>query len=385
MFEFHQSSKKTLCLVFTERSDDENFDVRGWALKCIASLALNFNHEVYAALEISYKQLIVHSDPDIWSIAITTICELLDKHRCKFDVPSSEDDVVNVVDIIFHLMINIRHETLKNAMIIGLGRLILSQYITDSKQIAQFFVEYFDPNAFDSSQQLLGQFFNKLVNLKRQSCLISALLPTFEIISKGEAEKEYHKIKCNDIIALVKTLTAPVPPNTTSKWHNQIAIEITKLLLHGYSVKLANVMIDQLEKLKIEVNDEFKREIRVPLSNLLDELLGQPKKRLQAIWRQLGFKKIDRTARRSSILNALDSPLEPVQENSLAVALSSTITNERATQNPNKKHSRAQVHLFDQFCSVHFIKYENINDDILNLQRAVIATTRKVFGDRTNN
>lgn len=320
---------------------NDNYDVRGWALKCGAAYALQFKYKANEVLVECYQQLIANHEPKLWSIAITAVCELLDKHRIEFRI-SSEDER-SIVCLMFEMLERIEEETVKNALTTGLCRLILSNYIVDEKQIASVFIEYFNPKAYPSTQQIMGLFFDQMHRLKRQGCLISALVPMFDLISTATHEREFLKIKLKNVIDFVITITKPTP-DTSTEWHNQIALELVKIM-HEYSGnKLVDVMSEQLKALEVVIHDEFKEQIRRPLHDLLENLSGVSNENVKRCWKKFGFKNSDRQNAHSSPGSdrRVSSPVIHSQRNaSTIVTRSSTIS--RVSKNSNNENAQEQT------------------------------------------
>lgn len=206
-------------------------------------------------------------------------------------MPDANNSVklVNITDMLFDMLKQMKQEEIKNSLIIGLCRLILSGAINDKEKIAYMLVEFFNPDTDPSSQQILGQFIKKLTDLKCQSRLISALVPAFQLLSQSQ-----HQIKFKQIISFLIAITIPELPHVTSMWHNQIAIELTKLMLLECGSQQINVISEQINALKIHIKDDFKQQIRPILSELLGKLSGQPKQNVKTFWKKLGFKNSDR-------------------------------------------------------------------------------------------
>lgn len=299
-------------------------DVRGWALKCGASFAMHFESALLEGIDACYKQFLLNSDPKLWSISITMICELLDKHRIEFKVPCNENDennenFVNITDLLFDMLTKVLDEDVKNALIIGLCRLIISGIITDNEKIAYMLVEFFNPEALPSSQQILGQFLKTLADMKAQKRLISALGSAFAFISESRK-----KIKFKEIITFLTAITIPEPPNETSVWHNQLAIELAKLMRQGYGFQLMNVLIAQMNALKIDVNNDFKQQIRPFLAEVLAEVTGPAKQSVMLIWKKFGFKNSDRRMAQPSPSPSPTLTSTPIPTPSATTMLNST-------------------------------------------------------------
>ncbi|XP_055304909.1 uncharacterized protein LOC129569764 [Sitodiplosis mosellana] len=368
-----------------QQLDAENLDVRGWALKCNASFALRFDIALYEGIEACYNQFLLNNEPTLWSISVTTICELLDKHRVEFQVPhiladTNDGNLVNMTDFLFDILTRIQHEEIKNSLIIGLCRLILSNIITDKEKIAFMLVEMFNPEAYPSSQQILSQFVESLTKLKCHSRLISALGPALELISKSG-----QKIKFKDIITFLIAITIPELPHVTSIWHNQLAIELAKLMLQGYDPKLMNIIRD---KLKVDVNDEFKQQIRPLLAELLRKLPEQSKQSVKAIWKKLGFKNSD--------LNAVQPSSSPSATTSSS---SMVLTEQSSPQSGSAPDSTGATRASLNRClgsnrtsSVSTRNKTIVNDENAaqpkskadRSQRANTGPTRRAFGNRAN-
>lgn len=303
-----------------------DLDVRGWALKSNASFSLRFDCALYEALDACYRQFVLSGDPNIWLISVTAVCELLDKHHIEFEVPSisvaNSDIRVDISDVLFDILIRMHEEEIRNALITGLCRLILSGVINDKEKIAYMLVEMFNPNGYASTQQILGQFMQQLTKYKCQNRLISALGPVCEIISNAQ-----EKFKLKDIISFLKAIGIPELPHVTSVWHNQLAIELTKLMLQGYGSQLMTMFSDQLSTLKLHINDEFKQEIRPYLAELLGSLSGRPKQSVKQIWKKLGFKNSDRNIVQTSSPTAIAStPTSPSASASVSSTTRASIT-----------------------------------------------------------
>lgn len=322
----------------------EDLEIRGWALKSNASFSLRFDCAWNEALEACYGQFLLNINVTIWLISVTAICELLDKHQIEFKVPPisniNSDIRVNICDVLFDILLEMKHEEIRNALITGLCRLILSGTINDKKKIAFMLIEMFNPEAYASSHQILGQFMKQLTKYKCQNRLISALGTTFEIIPKIDA-----KFKLKDIIAFLNAIGIPELPHVTSVWHNQLAIELTKLMLQGYGSQLMNLFGDQLSTLKLHINDDFKQEIRPYLTELLGSLSGRPKQSVKEIWKKLGFKNSDRNfVQTSSTASASVSPsITRASTPSTSIVLSdqslTEVSTERSTQSYSARES----------------------------------------------
>lgn len=109
----------------------ENLEIRAWALKTIASLAMMNVAIVPVALNMYYKQFIINHNPQIWSISIQAMCEIMDRTGVIFMVTAATEETADengqgsVVDLLFILLGQARDEDVKNSLVTGLCRLIL--------------------------------------------------------------------------------------------------------------------------------------------------------------------------------------------------------------------------------------------------------------------
>lgn len=161
----------------------------------------------------------------------------------------------------------------------------------------------------------MGHFFAKLHELNRQACLIPALIPSLKIITTAPYEKQFYKIKLEEVIRLVIAITEPTPPKTTTEWHIQIAMELLKVFRqeNDFTQVLVNAVTTQLKDLKPLIDDATKEQMRQPLESLLKTLTGLKKRTVQQFSAQFGYKrasgKSPRTSRTIATNNHLRSPV----------------------------------------------------------------------------
>lgn len=277
-----------------------DLEVRCLALQTATAYALRYKTMARELLDASFEQLLTNQNAMVWSVAITVICELLDRHHIEYHIPglldddsmsSNEEDerTSNLVDHLLQMLGNIEEVCVMKALVTGLCRLILSGYMTNKHHIAKVLAQYFKPSTFSSTHQIMAVFFDTLDRLKRQGCLIPSLIPLFNFMA--DSHRNLSTI-CNNILKFFVEITKT--PGSKFQWHSQLAIEIIKLLRDVPCSVDVQTVSNILKDMRIQINEEFRKQVREPLCDLLNDLTGDEHKIVKQFWKKCGFKNSDR-------------------------------------------------------------------------------------------
>lgn len=282
--------------------------IRDWALKCGTSFSMLYEQlakDVYNELHLQFFR---HQTTRIWITSISATFELIDrygfdyfetdtvtvggKHSDKskktyrqlynkmdgyMDDPDEEESNKSSIELMYlfgHLLETVTEVSIIKALIIGFCRIVLSGHYTSEDLVSKLLLRYFNPATDTEINQILGIFFEALINRRRQECLQKALMHTLFLILDAPNDTPLQEIKPETILKFVINSTMPAYCASGVNLHNEIAASFLKVMCeHATNKELLKSLSKELLTLQIGSDPKLRNELKVAAEPLLEKAL----------------------------------------------------------------------------------------------------------------
>lgn len=204
--------------------------------------------------------------------------EYLDKDDDSVDESQSKKS--NGIDLMYlfsHFLDTCEETCILSALIDGFCRLILHGHYTSNAMISKLMLKFFIPTIDPELNQILGIFFETLVNQKKQECLQAALIETLFEIFEAPNESPIQEIKAETVVKFVVSSTQPIYCNAGSNIHNAIAISFIEVIIDNIENKeLIKLLSKEMLTLELSDDDVSTGNIKMALDKLA-EITMDPK------------------------------------------------------------------------------------------------------------
>ena len=275
--------------------------VRVWALKTATAYSMLYeglSKETYLTLK---SQLFRNTNIPIWEVSIGCIFELLDRYgfdkmestdeednpdkslnqskskkggRTLYTADIEQEEIMNTIEItqmMLHIMESSADMRIYKTILIGFCRIILHGHFCTREIVSKFLLAYFNPATEPEINQLLGVFFERLIQSKLQECLQEALIPTLLTLWAAPYDSPLQEVKIETILKYVIESTRPVYCSSGLNLHNTIAIKFLEIMLDNKQNK-DTLKVFSKELLVLEISDDssLKSDLIVLVDQLLD-------------------------------------------------------------------------------------------------------------------
>ena len=281
--------------------DSHDTTVRVWALKTATAYSMLYeglSKETYLTLK---SQLFRNTNIPIWEVSIGCIFELLDRYgfdkmettddeenpdkslnqskskksgRTLYTADIEQEEIMNTIEItqmMLHIMESSADVRIYKTILIGFCRIILHGHFCTREIVSKFLLAYFNPATEPEINQLLGVFFERLIQNKLQECLQEALVPTLLTLWAAPYDSPLQEVKIETILKYVIESTRPVYCSSGLNLHNTIAIKFLEIMLDNKQNK-DTLRVFSKELLVLEISDDssLKKDLIVLVDQLLD-------------------------------------------------------------------------------------------------------------------
>lgn len=280
--------------------------IRDWALKCGTSFSMLYEQlakDMYNELQMQFLR---HQTPRIWITSISATFELIDRYGFEYfemDQPNVEDKhsakskkayrqlynkhgyleedeeetnkgTMEVMLLFGHFLETITEVGIIKALIFGFCRLVLSGHYTSEELVSKLLMRYFNPATDTEIMQILGIFFETLINRRRQECLQKALLPTLFQILEAPNDTPMQEIKPETIIKFVINSTIPSYCSIGVHLHNEIATSFIKVMNeHTTNKDLLKLISKEMLTLQVSQDPKVRHDLKVASEPLLGKTM----------------------------------------------------------------------------------------------------------------
>lgn len=281
--------------------DSHDTTVRVWALKTATAYSMLYeglSKETYLTLK---SQLFRNTNIPIWEVSIGCIFELLDRYgfekmestdeeespdkslnqskskksgRTLYTADIEQEEIMNTIEItqmMLHIMESSADMRIYKTILIGFCRIILHGHFCTREIVSKFLLAYFNPATEPEINQLLGVFFERLIQNKLQECLQEALVPTLLTLWAAPYDSPLQEVKIETILKYVIESTRPVYCSSGLNLHNTIAIKFLEIMLDNKQNR-DTLKVFSKELLLLEISDDssLKSDLIVLVDQLLD-------------------------------------------------------------------------------------------------------------------
>lgn len=264
--------------------ESSSMDVRDWALKCGIAYSLKYEQLAKDTYDSLTNQFYKHHNTCIWNTSIKGVFELVDKYGFEFFTPGNKSETGNeqtdedesepkntvILTLFMHFLDTCKDANILKTLIIGFGRLVLSGRARTSQVLSKLLLTFFNPACDSEVHQILGIFFQAVIEREQQKCMVAALLPTLQTISNASYESPLKEIKSEEIIKFVVNSTMPSDPNTGYNIHNVIALMFLNTMNEHYlNQELMKLLSKELSTLQVSTDMSLRRTYQTKIENLL--------------------------------------------------------------------------------------------------------------------
>ncbi|XP_053684077.1 condensin complex subunit 3 [Sabethes cyaneus] len=281
---------------------------RDWALRSAVAFSMLYDGLSKDTFQLLYQQFFRNHCTRIWQTSIEGIFELMDRYGIEhFDVESKKDEsrkntrqLYNTMDyldqdedaantsnmgtgvtlmrMMTHFLETCEDNVICTAIVDGFCRLILRGHCTSQEIMSKLLLKYFNPTTEPKTQQILGIFFEALINRKRQEVLQKALLSTVCTIMEAPNDSPLHEVKPEHVLKFVVDSTKPVFCSPGLNLHNMIAMSSLQVMLDNLHYKdLLKILSKELLSLEISDDPVLKNDLINCLDKVLEEETMDPK------------------------------------------------------------------------------------------------------------
>ncbi|XP_055535074.1 condensin complex subunit 3 [Wyeomyia smithii] len=272
---------------------------RDWALRCAVAFSMLYDGLSKDTFQLLYQQFFRNHCTRLWKTSIEGIFELMDRYGFEhFDVESKKDESrknarqlyntmdylgqdedantsnmgsgVKVMSMMTHFFETCEDNVICTAIVDGFCRLILRGHCTSQDIMAKLLLKYFNPTTEPKTQQILGIFFEALINRKRQETLQKALMSTVCTIMEAPNDSPLQEVKPEHVVKFVIDSTKPVFCSPGLNLHNMIAMSFLQVMLDNLGYKDLLKLLSK-ELLSLEISDDTV--LKHDLINCVDKVL----------------------------------------------------------------------------------------------------------------
>lgn len=276
--------------------------------------------EVFAEL---FYQLQAHENEQLWTVAISGICQLFAHHTIKYfrvddldgsqiSQPSQPNEEINSppLELLLHIFDNSDRRAIKKSLIYGFCTMIARGQYT-SAMVSKMLLEYFrtiENEADAELNQILCACFSTLVKDGRTECLQSALVETILMLINAPCGR--FNVHPDVVIKFVVATTVPRDPNARGNIHHRIALSFLDVLEDRDDVvELTRMLAKEMLGLCIGGSEEFRAQLKTITNGLIDSKKvtdSQAVKSLRKFMSIMDGLDVTRTTRQSVMTNAMN-------------------------------------------------------------------------------
>lgn len=312
------SSKQThrltpnMCKLYQDfirrQMESKQMVIRDWALKCGTAFSMLYEQlakDVYTELNL---QILRHQTARIWITSISAIFELIDRYGFEYfesesqnvvsekhmdkskkasrqlynkrgymDDPEEEESNKSTMELMFlfgHFLETLTEVGIIKALVFGFCRIVLSGHYTSEDLVSKLLLRYFNPATDTEINQILGIFFETLINRRRQECLQKALVQTLFLILDAPNDSPQQEIKPETIIKFVINSTIPAYCTPGLHLHNEIAASfVTVMSEHASNKDLLKLLSKEMLMLQISNDAKVRYNLKVASEPLLEKAM----------------------------------------------------------------------------------------------------------------
>uniref|UniRef100_A0A182NH86 Nuclear condensin complex subunit 3 C-terminal domain-containing protein n=1 Tax=Anopheles dirus TaxID=7168 RepID=A0A182NH86_9DIPT len=280
---------------------------RNWALRTSTAFSMLYDGLSKETFQLLYQQLLNTASTRLWKTAIECVFELLDRygfehfdlesedtvgkddsrtqhkssrqlfnrHNSSYDESESSQSSCNgneFFKMCVHFMDTCDDSAISSAIIEGFCRLTLRGMCTSPDIMSKLLLRFFNPTTEPEMQQLLGIFFQRLIERRRQEIMQKALLSTLFLVLEAPNESPLAEVRPETVIKFVIDSTRPVFCIAGVNPHNTIAVSFLRVMRDNISLKdLLRLLSSEL--LTLDIKEDAG--LRTDLANTADELMRE--------------------------------------------------------------------------------------------------------------
>lgn len=282
---------------------------RTWALKSATAYSLLYEtiaNEVYVILK---SQIFKSNNVVVWETAINCIIDLLlrytiekmesniegseemstnnisqnnrSKKTCRTlyteDGEDTEDiamvQSVEVIQLLIHVLDNNIDKNVYKSATIGMCKLIIHGRFCTRDIMSRFLISYFNPATDPEINQILGNFFESIVRLKKQESLMEALISTLITLLEAPYDSPLREVKHDTVLKYVIGATRPLYCSNGLNLHNLLALKLIELMSENLDNKeIFKTLSKELLTLEISEDPLLKRDLLSKMETLLESI-----------------------------------------------------------------------------------------------------------------
>ncbi|XP_034476603.1 condensin complex subunit 3-like isoform X1 [Drosophila innubila] len=288
-------------------------DIFEWAIKCGTTFSMLYEAYTKEVFHVLYDQFYTDNNLSLCETAAKCIFELIDhygidyfmdlnqsvtgpgqasksKRRMLYTMQDfydgeedrsqsqSSDKNTDIIAVMGFFVEKVVDKGILLAIVTGLCRLVLRGQLDNRPDVLEKLLKrYFNPNTEPIVSQVLGMFFESIVDQKLQSILEPCLLPIVWSIMNSSYDSPLHDVAPGHVIKFFVDLTALGKSTPENNIHNQIAISFLQYIQNYYTERkeMCRLLAKDLTTLKLNVINctQLKDEMLELADNLINSEL----------------------------------------------------------------------------------------------------------------
>ncbi|KAL7738641.1 hypothetical protein ACLKA6_006932 [Drosophila palustris] len=266
-------------------------DIFEWAIRCGTTFSMLYEAYTKEVFDVLYDQFYKDNNLRLCETAAQCIFELIDhygldyfmdlnqsitgtgqasksKRRMLYTMqdfydgeedrsPSqSSDQNTDIIAVMGFFVEKVVDKGILLAIVRGLCRLVLRGQLDNRPDVLEKLLKrYFNPNTEPIVSQVLGMFFENIVDQNLQSILQPCLLPMVWSIMNSSYDSPLHDVLPGNVIKFFVDLTAQAKSTPENNIHNQIAISFLHYIQNYYTERkeMCRLLAKDLTSLKLNV------------------------------------------------------------------------------------------------------------------------------------
>lgn len=283
-------------------AESPNIIIREWALKCGSAFGILYDQLAKDVYEVLVSQFYKNQSLRLWKVSIDCSFELLDRYGLEFFNDNTEGDKTlrrhgrtlynathslstfdqeeeestgngtNFLHMMLNCMTTCDDAVVVRALVIGFCRLVVHGVISNPDITENLLLRYFNPLSDIETNQLIGSFWESLIDNGGHEILQPCIINTIKTILNAPHDSPLLEIKPELILRFVIVSTRKLFNLEGLNVHNIMALSFLKEIENSFQNKeLCKLLSKDLVALELDFeNDtELKREINILCDRLL--------------------------------------------------------------------------------------------------------------------